>query len=423
MEVSVPQAGVLTETNILDVLEHFYQDDIGIIADHFESTYQKYGKKAFKRLLVTELLDVYQETWVQPLWVRQEMGDFLLPTLQPGEIRLPVTPSDREIWERSLAGNVKGYFAVATVKSPTPWEPGALIEACRRKLLYAHSLVLDSQLSEYFVFPRWANVGDTVVWVRLLASLAPLIRGNLIFVTPTVSAIGAAVARRGTIFSVGTGVSVAGQLSSLRPDLRMASVRTECMRFVLLEGQVSLEGSTEERATCLLEKIREYMPVNINPVSPLLRYENFLNTVSQPEHIFTKLGTLKLPGLSTISLSEMVAVREDDHFAEFRSSLRTALVAAEREGQRSEMAFYETMTAARAKLHRDVQKGSVSRAVIPGLLGWLVGAIVGGPMAGWPGWAAEAVVQSAYVSATNRRSTPDQALIAHMVAVERAGTS
>jgi len=344
---------LLDKFTILDVLENFYRDDINSIAARYAKAVAEDpdGARA-KDLRDHELLDIYSETWANPLYEREKTGDFLLPSLKEGELRLPISPSPREI---ASAAYVPLGAKLWTYSARNQWSPDVLLPSIKRTLLYAHSVVIDCQIAERpFGNKSMASTSD---WLQILAQLAPLIRKGIVFVVPLPNATSLPLWQRQSQVGVSFGspkdhnTRAMDAWFDLLPELVDCWVSFQAGQFELLNGRCGLSvppmghWNLEER---LLTRINE----SFREIAATQRRDETL--------VLNEIGSLSLPGLSDLKISEIATIREADAFTEFRVALRSALAGSVKaDGQVDQANFKEEMTTEIRKLERSVKEQSI----------------------------------------------------------------
>jgi hypothetical protein len=131
---------------------------------------------------------------------------------------------------------------------------------------------------------------------------------------------------------------------------------------------------------------------------------------------------LRLPGVSSIRLKDMVHVREDDAFGVFRTDMTSALNASREALDRGDTEIARTivrehMRSGAAKLREDTARGKIGEAVRSDSIAWLVGAAVATSTAGLTAAAAVLLAKLGLDAAQTPRSTA--ALKAHYVALAK----
>lgn len=132
----------------------------------------------------------------------------------------------------------------------------------------------------------------------------------------------------------------------------------------------------------------------------------------------TELARLQLPGVDTIRPQEMVAVRDEDVFVQFRSDIRRALATSTLETRidAAATAFSEEMRAALGKLGSVKNRDILARTTGGDAVSWAVGTLAGWSIAGWHGALAGLAAKGAYELARGS-SSGSRVLHKHYVAL------
>ena len=106
-----------------------------------------------------------------------------------------------------------------------------------------------------------------------------------------------------------------------------------------------------------------------------------------------RLVDLSLPGLDSLDLTDMVAIRGDESFGVFRADISAALIDVDddvRHGRldSAQRTVAEHMDAGLARLSARTRKGILGDSLIGGLVGWGLGAAVASSLAGFKGFLA-----------------------------------
>lgn len=139
---------------------------------------------------------------------------------------------------------------------------------------------------------------------------------------------------------------------------------------------------------------------------------------SSEDERLTELARLQLPGVDTIGPQEMVAVRDEEVFVQFRSDVRRALATSTLETRidAAAAAFSDEMEAALGRLGSVKNQDILARTTGGDAVSWAVGTLAGWSIAGWRGALAGLAAKGIYELA--RGSSPgSRALHGHYVAL------
>lgn len=423
--------GMLDETTILDVLEGYYGTDINEVARKFATEYRAIGEHARRRLKLSELREVLDLTWAAPLYERQQAGESLLPPLTPGEIRVAATAEPYDLVEATTVATGDLGDVLALAKPPSHWDAEAVVRAARRHLLYAHSIVIDNQLDEFGFRYAKALLRDTVAWLQVLSALGPLIRERIVYVTPTPNLLSVPLRQSNAIISGSAGLSKEQHRSNFI-ERHFAALADNWMnftaaRYIFLDGHLYMPGSMGSEEPPILRYVFRNLQGREYGSGRVAEREIISTARARAANAiaFERLGHLALPGLTRIGLNDIINVRTDDRFVEFRTTLRNALRDVESASTTSEMeaAFADHMTSAKLRLERSISSGALGRIAAPELLGWAISALVGYSVADWKGalLAGIAGQTTAQLLIDRTPSASDKAPLMHFIATEDKG--
>jgi hypothetical protein len=406
---------LLDQFTVLDALENFYRDDIRSIASRYRRVLKtKKPAEIERELRPKELMRVYK-AWSEPLSAAEKEGGFLLPSLSPGELRIPISPSPKEI----IRGAYEPLdYNTWTYSARNQWAPEVIRPAIKRALLYAHSVVLDCQIPEQVVGNF--SVEAAADWLEIVAEFAPLIRKGIVLVTPipNMTAMPLWQMQMKMGFSVGLPSSQhRSRIDDLWGDVLPVVTRNwaamQAARFTQLKGRSALcfppdEGwNLEERTLKELEK--QIGRRNASATYP-----------TTDSVLLNRIGNLSLPGLGEIRLRDIIKVREDDAFTEFRVALRSALSnSIDTSGSVDEQLFRESMVAEVKRLERATKRPAIAEITLPKIVNWSLAALAGWSIAGWYGAMAGVVGETAVEYGLSRPPASDRALFAHYVAMKK----
>lgn len=297
-------------------------------------------------------------------------------------------------------------------------------------LLYAHGVVLLNPLSPWFGLRDGilASEGrpDGIAFVRALvavAEVAELVRaGTVVVIDPPAIAWREGLNLRNALAdAVITAKDNAPDAASKRQDQwdEWEQAQDAITRLLLYAAAGSDDGPSALTASGTLEgdgldRLVRAVTAALAPGAELPQEHTYLHSLMR----------LSLPGVDGLPLADMRRVRDDDHFATFRSDVRTALSWSQGDVESSDLAVRQLEVAefmgARA---RALNAKSVGGRFWDSTAGSLVSFSAGAAIGSASGWKATllGMFASGVVNAARKAPTPtDRALRQHYVALSQA---